>query len=123
MKTEAAPKTGDRIVERNPLIVLKLLFLIEWTITQIFTKVKAINAPKFMREVAVTKSRNKATSDIDPTKMTLKNGVLYLGWINPNSFFGIIWSRPMTYSNLETLAWDASPEASVPHKVPARKKA
>ncbi len=60
------------------------MFLIEWTITQIFTKVKAINAPKFMREVAkATKSRNKATSDIDPTKMTLKNGVLYFGVDKP----------------------------------------
>src|SRR4051794_12159632 len=89
--------------------------------TDKFTNVKAINAPKLIKEEINSKLGAMASKETTPTKMTLKTGVRNLGWTYPNAFLGSTPFRPITYKSLDTLACEASPEATVAAKAPARK--
>src|SRR5699024_3259971 len=80
------------------------------TITETFTIMKEINAPKLMNEAINPKLRNIAEIEITPINKILNVGVLYLGCNAPKNFFGNCPSRPIAYKIREPLACDESAE-------------
>src|SRR5699024_9226995 len=100
---------------------LRIFFLtINKLITEIFTQVKARNAPKLINEATRDKLKNNADKD-----NTLINNILFVGVLN----FGCNlaknagnWpSRPIAYKTLAALACDDRAEPSTTTAVIARK--
>ena len=91
--------------------------------TEIFTKVKAVKAPKLMNDVEVATSKKMAIRPMIAEITRFATGVWYLALRRPNTALGSTESRPMAYISREALACAARPEANCAATKPARNTA
>src|SRR5699024_7441013 len=93
------------------------------TITEILTKVNAINAPKLIKDATKVKLKNNADNDRKPISKILFTGAFVFLLNFPKNVLGSCPSLPIAYNTREALACAAEAEPKTTNAVTAKKPA
>src|SRR5699024_4732977 len=113
--SKTAPVSGINKYKIKSLNVLFFLFTKNKTITEIFTKIKARNAPKLINDATNDKLKNNDGNDKKLINRILFVGVLCFLFSFPKNRLGNCPSRPIAYKTRAALACEdiAEPNTTI----------